>query len=70
MTGRGSFMFAVRIYIAVLDILLLAVILLTREVGAAEFVVVTFPLLYLILEMREELGELKRLRRRLAALVD
>lgn len=61
-------MFAVRIYIAVLDVLLLAAILLTREVGAAEMVVVTFPLLYMILEMREESAELERLRRRLEAL--
>lgn len=61
-------MFAVRIYVVALDLFLLAAILLTREVGAAEFIVVTFPLLYMILEMREELGELERMRRRLAAL--
>lgn len=60
-------MFTYRIYIAALDLLLLAAILSTREVGAAEFVVVTFPLLYMILDMREELGELERLRRKLSA---
>ena len=56
-------MFALRIYVAVLDLLLLAAVLATRGVGAAEVVVVTFPLLYMILEMREELKELKLLAR-------
>ena len=61
-------MFGIRIYVLALDLFLLAAILLTRDVGAAEFVVVTFPLLYMILDMREDLGELERLRRRLSAL--
>ena len=54
-------MFALRIYVAVLDLLLLAAVLATRGVGVGEFIVVTFPLLYMILEMREELAELKAL---------
>ena len=51
-------MFALRIYIAALDLLLLAAVLATRALGVAEVIVVTFPLLYMILEMREELKEL------------
>jgi hypothetical protein len=51
-------MFALRIYIAALDLLLLAAVLATRALGMAEVIVITFPLLYLILEMREELSEL------------
>jgi len=52
-------MFALRIYVAALDLLLLAAILATRDVGVAEVVVVTFPLLYMALEMREDLTKLK-----------
>ena len=52
-------MFALRIYVAVLDLLLLAAVLATRAVGVGEFIVITFPLLYMILEMRDELKELK-----------
>lgn len=54
-------MFALRVYVAALDLLLLAIVLATRGVGIGEFVVITFPLLYMILEMREELAELRRL---------
>ena len=56
-------MLALRIYVAALDLLLLAAILATRAVGVAEVIVVTFPLLYMILEMREELAKLKSLNR-------
>ena len=56
-------MFALRIYVAALDLLLLAAILATRDLGVAEFIVVTFPLLYMILEMREELAKFKLLHR-------
>jgi hypothetical protein len=56
-------MFALRVYVAALDLLLLATVLATRDVGVAEFIVVTFPLLYMILEMREDLTELKLLER-------
>ena len=56
-------MFALRIYVAALDLLLLTAILATRDVGVGEFIVVTFPLLYMILEMREDLTELKLLDR-------
>jgi len=55
--------FALRIYVAVLDLLLLAAVLATRGVGVCEFVVITFPLLYMILEMREEIKELEVLSR-------
>jgi hypothetical protein len=58
--------FALRVYVAVLDVLLLGAVVTTRDVGPWEFIVVTFPLLYMILEMREELAELKTLRRRLS----
>ena len=52
-------MFTLRIYVAVLDLLLLAAVLATRGVGVGEFIVITFPLLYMILEMRDELKELE-----------
>jgi len=58
-------MFAIRIYIALLDLLLLAAILLTRGGGVLEFTFVSLPPLYMILEMREELGDLELLRRKL-----
>jgi hypothetical protein len=56
-------MFALRIYVAALDLLLLAAVLATRGVGVGEFIVTTFPLLYMTLDMREELMELKLLAR-------
>ena len=56
-------MFALRIYVAALDLLLLAAILATRDLGVAEVIVVTFPLLYMILEVREDLAKLKHLNR-------
>ena len=56
-------MFALRIYVAALDLFLLAAVLATRDVWVGEFIVVTFPLLYMILEMREDLTELKLLER-------
>ena len=56
-------MFALRIYVAALDLLLLAAVLATRSIGAAEVVILTFPLLYMILEMGEELKELELLAR-------
>jgi hypothetical protein len=56
-------MFVLRIYVAVLDLLLLAAVLATRGIGVLEFIVLTFPLLYMILEMREELTELELLAR-------
>ena len=56
-------MFVLRIYVAVLDLILLAAVLATRGIGVGEFIVVTFPLLYMILEMREELTELELLAR-------
>lgn len=60
-------MFAIRIYIALLTLVLSAAIVATREVGVMEFIVATFPLLYMILEMREELQGIESLRRRLSA---
>ena len=39
-------MFALRIYVAALDLLLLCAVLATRDVGVGEFIVVTFPLPY------------------------
>jgi len=63
-------MFALRIYIAALDLFLLAALLMTRggDAGAAELALVTLPPLYLILEIREELRETEALRRKLAGL--
>jgi hypothetical protein len=52
-------MFAIGIYIAGLTLVLLASIVATRNISPAEMTIVILPLLYLILEMREELGRLQ-----------
>ena len=61
-------MLVIRLYLAALTLLLLVVVLATRSVGPLEAVVVTGPLLYLILDVREELVKLRQLEARISLL--
>ena len=52
-------MIAIRLYISALTLVFLFVVLATRGLGILEGVVVTCAVLYLILDVRSELQELK-----------
>ena len=57
-------MFAVRTYLSALTLMFLLVALQTRGIGILEATVIMCPLLYMILDMREELHALKLLEAR------
>ena len=61
-------MFAIRIYVAALTLTFLVVTLMTRGIGALEATVVVCPLLYMILNIREELQDLRLLEARVLSL--
>ena len=61
-------MLAIRLYVAGLTILFLLLVLATRTLGILEASVVVCPLLYLILDLREELVELRQLEARVSLL--
>jgi hypothetical protein len=63
-------MFAVRLSIAALTLIFLVLALATRELGMLDAIVIICPLLYLILDMREELHSLKFLEERVSAFSD
>jgi hypothetical protein len=63
-------MFAVRLSIAALTLIFLVLALATRELGLLDAIVIICPLLYLILDMREELHSLKFLEERVSAFSD
>ncbi len=52
-------MLAIRIYIATLTLLFLLLVIAQRGLGLLEGVVITCAILYLILDVRTELQELK-----------
>jgi hypothetical protein len=52
-------MLAIRVYISALTLLFLVVVLANRGLGVLEGIVVTCAVLYLILDVRSELQELK-----------
>ena len=54
-------MLPLRLYVAALTLFFLIVVLATRGIGTLEAVVLVGPLLYLILDLREELVKLKQL---------
>lgn len=60
-------MFAIRLYISALTLIFLLLALMTRDIGVLEAIVVVCPLLYLILDMREELQALKLLETRVSS---
>ena len=61
-------MTAQRIFIGALTLVFCSAAVLAGRFGPLEYVVASFPLLYLTLEMREELQELRDLERRVALL--
>lgn len=52
-------MFAIRLYISALTLVFLVLALMTRDIGVLDAIVVICPLMYLILDIREELQTLK-----------
>ncbi len=60
-------MFAIRLYISALILIFLLLALMTRDIGVLDAVVVVCPLLYLILDMKEELQTLKLLEARVSS---
>lgn len=61
-------MFVIRIYISALTLIFLLLAVTTRDIGALEAIVVICPLLYMILEMKEELHSLRLLETRVSTL--
>jgi hypothetical protein len=61
-------MFAIRIYLTALTLTFLIVAVMTRGVGVLEATVVGCPLLYMILDIREELQALRSLEARVSVL--
>lgn len=61
-------MFAIRLYISALTLTFLLAAILTRDIGVLEAIVVVCPLLYLILDMRDELQTLRMLEARVSSL--
>ena len=61
-------MLVLRLYVTALTLLFLVVVLATRAIGPLEAVVVAGSLLYLILDVREELVKLRQLEARISLL--
>jgi hypothetical protein len=55
----GGVMFGIRVYISALTLIFLLLALTIRDVGLLDAIVVTCTLLYLIIDMREELQSLR-----------
>jgi hypothetical protein len=64
----GNSMFTIRIYLSALTLMFLAVVVMTRGIGVLEATVVVCPLLYMILDIREELEALRSLEARVFSL--
>ncbi|MBA2525754.1 MAG: hypothetical protein H0V18_08230 [Pyrinomonadaceae bacterium] len=60
-------MFAIRLYISALTLIFLLLALMTRGIGELDAIVALCPLLYLILDMREDLQTLKLLELRVSS---
>jgi hypothetical protein len=61
-------MFAIRTYLSALTLTFLLVALQTRGIGVLEVTVIACPLLYMILDIREELHTLRSLEARVSSL--
>jgi hypothetical protein len=64
----GGVMFGIRVYISALTLIFLLLALTIRDVGLLDAVVVTCTLLYLIIDMREELQSLRLIEDQIAFL--
>ena len=62
-------MLAIRLYVTALILLFLLIVLATRGIGPLEAIVIVCPLLYLIVDLREELEELRQLEAKVSRLV-
>ena len=62
-------MLAIRLYVTALILLFLLIVLATRGIGPLEAIVIVCPLLYLIVDLREELVELRQLEAKVSRLV-
>ena len=60
-------MFTTRLFISVLTLIFLLLVLVTRDIGMLDAIVVVSSLLYLIVDMREELKTLKLLEARVSS---
>lgn len=65
--NQEAFMFGIRLFISTLTLIFLLLALMTRDIGVLEAIVVVCPLLYLILDMREDLQTLKLLEARVSS---
>ena len=65
---RGGFMFAIRLYLSALVLIFLISVVMTRDIGVLESTVTISALLYLILDMRADLRDLKLLEAQVASL--
>lgn len=63
-------MFAIRLYLAVLTLAFLISMALTNHLGILAAIVEVCSLLYLIIDAREELRQLKRLEKEVSAFLD
>lgn len=61
-------MFAIRLYLSALTLTFLLAAVMTRDIGVLEATVVACPLLYMILDIREELEALRLLEARVLSL--
>jgi len=61
-------MFAIRLYLAALVLIFLLSIVMTRDIGVLEATVTVSALLYLILDARADLRDLKLLEAQVASL--
>jgi len=65
---RGGCMFPIRLYLAALVLIFLLSIVMTRDIGVLEATVTVSALLYLILDARADLRDLKLLEAQVASL--
>ena len=61
-------MLIIRLYITVLTLAVLVLFATTRGIGLMEAAVIVCPILYLILDLREELQELHQLEERVTSI--
>src|SRR5678815_6033415 len=65
---RGGCMFAIRLYLSALVLIFVISVVMTRDIGVLESTVTISALLYLILDARADLRDLKLLEAQVASL--